>query len=83
MIRFHVKPLVWLEIEKSIPIHDDAIFNVLSFTKVLENNSTLWTGKVRGSLVRLDDADGEFLTEILTTQETANKLYPLDEQRNL
>jgi len=36
VIRFHVKPLVWLEVEKSIPIHDDTIWNRLSFTRSLE-----------------------------------------------
>src|SRR5262245_3850911 len=33
VIRFKVKPLVWLEIERSIPIHDERVWRRLSFTK--------------------------------------------------
>ena len=80
VVRFRVRPLLWLDIEKAIPIHDDAIWSGLSFTRGLEKGSIGWTGKVRGSLVRLDDRDGKFLAEKLTAQSTQDKLYPLDEQ---
>ena len=39
-----------------------------------------WTGKVRGSLVRLDDQDGSFLTEKLNSQAAGGKTYPLSDQ---
>jgi hypothetical protein len=80
VVRFRVRPLLWLDIDKAIPIHDDAIWTGLSFTRGLERGSIGWTGKVRGSLVRLDDRDGKFLAEKLTAQSTQDKLYPLDEQ---
>ncbi len=80
VLRFRVRERVWLEIDKSIPIHDDAIWNGLSFTRNLEKGSTGWTGKVRSSLVRLDDRDGKFLAETLTLQSTELKPYPIDEQ---
>jgi len=80
VVRFKVRPAVWLEIEKAIPIHDDAIWNGLSFTRRLEKGSIGWTGKVRGSLVRLEDADGKFLAQKLLAQTTEGKAYPLDEQ---
>jgi len=80
VVRFRVRPLVWLEIEKAIPIHDDKIWTGLSFTRGLERGSIAWTGKVRGSLVRLDDRDGKFLADKLTAQSTQAKAYPLDEQ---
>ena len=80
VIRFRVRPLVWLEIEKAIPIHDDAIWTGLSFTRGLERGSIAWTGKVRGSLVCLDDSDGKFLAEQLTAQSNQGKAHPLDEQ---
>jgi len=80
VVRFRVRPLVWLGIEKAIPIHDDLIWTGLSFTRGLEKGSIGWTGKVRGSLVRLDDRDGKFLAEKLTAQSTQGKEYPLDEQ---
>ena len=79
VVRFKVRPTVWLEIEKAIPIHDDTIWNGLSFTRRLEKGSIAWTGKVRGSLVRLDDADGKFLAQKLLAQATEGKAYPLDE----
>lgn len=36
ILRFKVKALVWLPLEKSIPLHNDFIWNNLSFTKNLE-----------------------------------------------
>jgi hypothetical protein len=79
VVRFRVREKVWLEIDKAIPIHDDTIWNGLSFTHNLEKGSTLWTAKLRGGLVRLDDKDGKFLSEKLISQATAQKSYPLDE----
>jgi hypothetical protein len=43
VVRFRVKPLVWLAIEHVIPIHDNAIWMGLSFTRGLEKGSTAWT----------------------------------------
>jgi hypothetical protein len=78
-VRFHVKPLVWLDIAQAIPIHDDTVWNNLSFTSKLAKNSLAWTGKVRGSLVKLDDADGKFLFDLLTAQSKEKRPYPLAE----
>jgi hypothetical protein len=80
VVRFHVRTTVWLDIQKAIPIHHDMIWNGLSFTRTLDQGSIEWTAKVRGSLVRLDDADGKFLAERLTAQAAQPKEYPLDEQ---
>jgi hypothetical protein len=79
VVRFNVRPLVWLDIDKAIPIHADNIWNGLSFTRGLEHSSTAWTGKVRGSLVRLDDADGKFLCQALQAQRLEARPYPLDD----
>lgn len=54
----------------------------MSFTRGLEKGSIAWTGKVRGSLVRLDNRDGKFLAEKLTAQSVGGRLYPLDEQES-
>ncbi|MDB5833713.1 MAG: hypothetical protein JWR14_3543 [Caballeronia sp.] len=85
VVRFRVRPTVWLDIEKGIPIHDQSVWEGLSFTRGLKQGSTAWTGKVRGSLVNLGDQDGAFLAERLTAQAIEGKPYPLDEQdkRNL
>jgi hypothetical protein len=80
VVRFRVRSRVWLDIEKGIPIHDEVIWNGLSFTQMLEKGSIGWTGKVRGSLVRLADRDGKFLAELLEAQARQGKVYPLDEQ---
>jgi hypothetical protein len=79
VVRFRVRQKVWLNIDKALPIHDDAIWNGLSFTRKLEKGSIGWTGKVRGSLVRLDDNDGDFLAKQLIKQSVALRPYPLDE----
>lgn len=79
-VRFHVRPKVWLDMEQAIPIHDDEIWKKLSFTSKLSKDSLAWTGKVRGSLVKLDDADGKFLFDVLTGQAQQKRPYPLDEQ---
>lgn len=80
VVRFRVQVRVWLEIEKGIPIHDDAIWSGLSFTRQLAKDSLSWTGKVRGSLAQLEDEDGAFLARKLTAQTTNGTLYPLSDQ---
>ena len=79
VVRFHVRTKTWLDVEKSVPIHDAEIWNSLTFTRELERGSTAWTGKVRGSLVRLDDRDGLFLADFLQRQASAGNSYPLSD----
>jgi hypothetical protein len=80
VVRFRVRTTVWLDIDRAIPIHDETIWTGLSFTRGLEKGSLGWTGKVRGSLVRLDDQDGRFIAQQLTAQAVSAKPYPLGEQ---
>jgi hypothetical protein len=68
VVRFRVRPLVLLDPEKSIPIHDSEIWKALSFTRKHEPGSLAWTGMVRSSLVHLDDHDGRFLAGKLKAQ---------------
>ena len=79
VVRFNVKPSVLLDVEKAIPIHEDTIWNSLSFTQGVDRRSTAWTGKVRGSLVQLDQEDGQFLEKALHGQSKNGTLYPIDE----
>ncbi|CAE6747741.1 EVE domain-containing protein [Paraburkholderia domus] len=85
IVRFRVRPTVWLDIEKGIPIHDRSVWERLSFTRDLKEGGIAWTGKVRSSLVQLGEQDGAFLAELLTAQAIGGKSYPMDEQdrRNL
>jgi hypothetical protein len=79
VVRFKVLPIAWLSIDKSLPIHAERIWKGLSFTRSLEQGSTAWTGKVRGSLVRLDDADGLFLEKMILDQVKSPEPFELDE----
>ena len=64
VVRFSVKPLAWLPKEKAVPIHDDRVWNRLSFTRGHDKGSSQWTGKVRTSLNQFDESDGKFLEEL-------------------
>src|SRR5579872_609494 len=80
VVRVRVKASTWLDLEHAIPIHDTEIWRRLSFTKDLHEGSLAWTGKVRGSLVRLDNNDGKFLAVRLRSQLENGRLFPIDEQ---
>lgn len=79
IVRFKVKPIVWLPYNKALPVDEDLSWNNLSFTKNLPKKSLSWTSMVRGSLRKLDDKDGEFLERFLKEQETSNRIFELDE----
>ena len=81
ILRFKVKPIVWLQKENTVPIHEDEIWNRLSATKDHSKTSKTWTGKFRGSLVLIDRKEGEFLEQILVRQATAQESFPLDEEK--
>lgn len=81
IVRVRVKPDIWLGRDNAMPIHEDVVWNNLSFTRGLDKRSSQWTGKVRGSLVHLDDADGAFLEELLRQQAEEGTVYPVDEEK--
>jgi len=68
ILRFKVKPLVWLPLEKAIPVHGDSIWNNLSFTKNLAKDSNRWTWMVFSSPRAWPKADCEFLEKALIEQ---------------
>ncbi len=78
VVRFRVRPLVWLSVEKAIPIHEERVWNELSFTRGQSKRSSTWTGKLRGSLVQLDDSDGAFLEGLVQKQIDGGEAYPVD-----
>ena len=78
VIRFRVRPLVWLPVEKAIPIHEDSVWNQLSFTRGHSQSTSTWTGKLRGSLVQLSEEDGALLETLLNTQAAGGKAFPID-----
>jgi predicted RNA-binding protein len=79
VVRFRVRPTAWLPVEKSIPIHEDHIWNELSFTRGQDRGSSTWTGKIRGSLVQLSDKDGALLESVIQEQLNDGYPYPVDQ----
>ena len=69
VIRFRVKPQVWLPMGKAVPIHEDSVWKALAFTQDYEKSSSHWTGKVRNSLNPLSEKDGRFLEGIAGKSE--------------
>lgn len=80
ILRFKVKALVWLPLEKSIPIHDDFIWKNLSFTKNLKKDSTNWTYMVFSSPRLWPADDCKFLETTLAEQKAQLIDYPFSEE---
>jgi predicted RNA-binding protein len=79
VVRFKVRPLVWLPKEKAVPIQEDNIWKTLTFTRGVPKKSSIWTGKIRNSLNSLDEKDGEFLEQLLNSQIQNGHVYEVDE----
>ena len=77
VVRFRVRPTVWLPLEKTVPIQDDEVFSRLTFTRDVEEGG-YWLGPLRRSLQKLAPEDGEFLTSLLTRQNGQQKSYDVD-----
>jgi hypothetical protein len=86
IIRFEVRPIVVLDVEKSIPILDEAVWSKLSMTKNIERGRQSWAqiANVRASLRLIGNEDGQYLTRLLNDQNSKQKTFPLsslDKQR--
>ena len=81
VVRFKVQPVVWLPKEKTVPIHEDRVWNILTLTKDHPKVSTAWTGRFRASLNSIPDEDGQFLEQLLTSQKNDGQVYPVDEKK--
>ena len=79
-IRFRVKPIVVLEPEFAIPIHDDEVWKNLSVTKGYDRNSSHWTGFFRNSLNKFIDTDGNYLLSLLEEQCDKSVRHPFTER---
>jgi len=85
LLRFKVTPIVWLPLEKSIPIHQDFIWNTLSFTKGLSKDSNKWTYMVFSSPRLWPKEDCIFLEKTLLEQAQKQITYnfSVDDQKKL
>jgi len=78
VVRFHVKPAIWLPVDKAVPIFEEEVWSRLSFTRGQTRGTSHWTGKLRTSLVSLTNQDGDFLESLLQGQARGGKAYPVN-----
>ncbi|WP_434107948.1 EVE domain-containing protein [Paraburkholderia caffeinilytica] len=76
-VRFKVKPLIWLDPERAVPIQTTDVWQALSFTKDHDSRYSRWTGKIRSSLAPIEGADGDFLQRLLESQLEGKRKFPL------
>jgi predicted RNA-binding protein len=81
VIRFKINPVAWLTKERAFPIHDDRVWNHLSFTRSHEKASKQWTGGVRTSLKQLEEADARLLEELIMSQVGNGEVFEVDEEQ--
>lgn len=79
-LRFKVNPLIWLPLEKSVPIHNPLIWNHLSFTKDLPQDSKKWTFMVFSSPRLWPEDDCKYIEQILLKQNEEQREYPFSEK---
>jgi len=79
VLRFTVKPLIWLPLEMGIPIHEDILWNQLSFTKKLSKDSTHWTYMVFSSPLLWPEPDCIIIEQALQKQEEEKRIYPFSD----
>lgn len=80
IVRFKVKPVVYLPLDLAVPITDEMAWSHLSFTRTLPKGSIAWTGMVRGSLRRFSSEDGDYIERMLTQQTVNPKTFKLTDQ---
>jgi hypothetical protein len=78
VVRFHVRPVAWLPLEKTVPIYDDRVWNALTFTRDHERGTPTWTGRIRASLAALDREDGEFVESLILEQASNGRVFEVD-----
>jgi hypothetical protein len=81
-VRFKVKPKVVLDYATAIPIRLPEVWNNLSRTEKLEQDSPSWPVRagLQSSLVGISDGDGKLLQSMLEKQSDAKHEYPLTER---
>jgi len=79
ILRFKVKVIAWLPLIKSVPIHNDLIWNNLTFTKELSKDSTNWTYMVFSSPRLWPKDDCVYIEKVLIEQNNKQLDYPFTE----
>jgi hypothetical protein len=78
IVRFRVRPAIWLPVDLAVPIHERVLWDTLSFTRNVDPNTSAWTGMVRSSLRELDESDGRLIEDALTKQVNNGHKYSVD-----
>lgn len=79
-VRFNVAPIVVLQPEYAIPIHDDSVWPSLSITKSFDKSRSTWTGFFRNSLNKFNVMDGEYLLNLIKRQQELKHFYTLSKR---
>lgn len=69
VLRFSVLPIACLPLSHALSIRSPNIWDNLSFTSNLENDSIQWVGMVRMGLMELKQRDGSFLEEAILKEK--------------
>ncbi len=78
VLRFSVTPIIVLDVDKAVPIREDVLWEKLSFTKEHDKSASTWTGKIRSSLVPIDETDGQLIESLLKKQADGGCSYEFD-----
>jgi len=78
-LRFKVKPIVWLPLEKAIPIDDNVLWRNLSFTKKLEKGDRSYTHLLFASPRLWPKDDCKYLEDVLVKQSKEMLDYPFSD----
>jgi hypothetical protein len=77
VVRFRVRPAVWLPLEHTIPMREPEVFSRLTFTRDVESGG-YWLGPLRRSLQKLEHTDGELLESLLHSQHQTPRAFNVD-----
>jgi predicted RNA-binding protein len=80
VVRFRVRPVAWLPLEKTVPIYDDRVWNALTFTRDHDRGTSTWTGRIRASLAPMDREDGAFLESLILEQASNGQVFDVDDK---
>jgi hypothetical protein len=78
VVRFHVKTVIWLPVEKAVPIKEDELWTALSFTKGYDKSKSAWAQSVKGSLRLINEQDAAVIEVALGRQARGGKTYAFD-----
>jgi hypothetical protein len=77
VVRFKVRPAVWLPLNQTVPMQEPEVFSRLTFTRSVAPGG-YWLGPLRRSLQKLENHDGQFLESLLGRQQSEGRTFDID-----